>query len=215
MAITDYSSLKTTIADYLHRTDLSDTVMSNFVQFAEVRLNRKLRLLQQQTEAALTIASGSRELTLPTDWIETIDLIHTDNKETIQPQNIRSLNSQRTADMAKGRPRLYSTADGKMLFETIADSAYPVSLSYFQKWDIETADVNWLITNAPDAYLYGSLLEAKAYAKSKEDVSMWAQGVSTAIDDLNNLDNRSRRNATARVDSALVRGRRFDINRGY
>ena len=55
MAITDYDSLKTTVIDYLHRSDLSDTVISNFVQLGEARLNRKLRVLQQEAVATLTL----------------------------------------------------------------------------------------------------------------------------------------------------------------
>jgi len=48
-----------------------------------------------------------------------------------------------------------------------------------------------------------------------QDLSLWADGLATAIDDLNRLDNRTRRNATMRLDSALVRTGRFDINRGF
>lgn len=215
MAITDYASLKTTVADYLHRSDLSDSVLSNFVQLGEARLNRKLRLLQQEAVATLTLTAGSDSVALPTGWIETIDVIYDDDKRAIHPQNIKSLNSQRTYDSTTSRPYLYATTDGTMKFEIAADQTYSILHNYLQKWDIATDDTNWLLTNAPDAYLYATLLEAKAYIKSAQDMTIWSQGLSTAIDDLNNLDNRSRRNSTVRVDSALVRGQRFDINRGF
>jgi hypothetical protein len=215
MAITDYASLKTTAADYLHRSDLSDTVMSNFVQLGEARLNRKLRLLEQEAQSTLSLTSDSDSVSLPTDWIETIDVIYADDKRSIQPQNIRNLNSQRTYDTTQSRPYLYATTNGTMKFEITADATYSILLDYFQKWDIETDDTNWLLTNAPDAYLYATLLEAKAYIKNIQDVSLWADGLTTAIEDLNRLDNRSRRNATMRMDSALVRQGRFDINRGF
>ena len=102
-----------------------------------------------------------------------------------------------------------------MQFEITADATYSILINYFQRWDIATDDTNWLLTNAPDAYLYSALLEAKAYVKSAEDMSIWSMGLKTAIDDLNNLDNRSRRNSTVRMEAGLVRGGRFDINRGY
>ena len=88
-------------------------------------------------------------------------------------------------------------------------------MNYFNKWDVETDDTNWLLQNAPDAYLYASLLEAKAYTKKLEDVGLWSSGLDVAINDLNRNDNRSRRNATSRVDSAIIKAGRFDINRGY
>jgi len=215
MAITDYASLKTTAADYLHRSDLSDSVISSFVQFGEARLNRKLRLLQQETNTELTLTSGTDEVSLPSDWLETIDVIYANDKQAIHPQNIKNLNSQRTYDTTTSRPYLYATTDGKMIFEITADDNYSISLDYFKAWDIATDDTNWLLTNAPDAYLYSTLLEAKAYIKKVEDMAIWGEGLTQAIDDLNRLDNRSRRNATSRIDSALVRSGRFDINRGF
>jgi hypothetical protein len=107
MAITDYDTLKTTAADYLHRTDLSDDVMSNFVQLGEARINRKLRLLEQEAVSTITLASGANSVDLPAKWIETIDVIYADDKRNIQPQNIRDLNAQRTYDSAASRPYLY------------------------------------------------------------------------------------------------------------
>lgn len=216
MAITDYASLKTTIADYLHRSDLSDSVLSNFVTLAEARLNRRLRLFNQEAIATLTVAQGSKTVALPTGWVETIDLIHAEDKDALTPQSVKSLNTQTSPDATRGRPRLYAVTNGSnLLFDVTADQAYDLTLNYFIKWDIETDDTNWLLENAPDAYLYGSLLEAKIYTKKAEDASIWSQGLKQAIDDLNQRDNRSRRNATARVDTAIVKAGRFDINRGY
>lgn len=215
MAITDYASLKTTIADYLHRSDLSDAIIANFIQLGEVRLNRNLRVLQQEATSTLTLSADASSVSLPSDWIETIDVIYSDDKRNIQPQNIRNLNSQRTTDTTKGRPHLYATTNGTMIFELIADQTYSILLNYFKKFDVASDSINWLLTNAPDAYLYSALIEAKGYIKNLQDLSLWADGLTVAINDLNRLDNRTRRNATMRLDSALVRTGRFDINRGF
>jgi len=215
MAITDYASLKTTVADYLHRSDLSDDVVSTFVQLGEARLNRKLRLLQQENTATLSLTAGSDSVALPSGWLETIDLIYDDDKRGLQPQTIKNLNSQRTYDTTTSRPYLYAHNGANLQFEITADSTYSLLLDYFKGWDLATDDTNWLLTNAPDAYLYSALLEAKAYIKNMGDLSLWSTGLQTAIKDLNGLDNRSRRNATVRVDGALVRQGRYDINRGW
>jgi hypothetical protein len=100
-------------------------------------------------------------------------------------------------------------------FEITADIQYSILLNYFERWNIAADTTNWLLENAPDAYLYASLIEAKAYTKKPQELSLWADGLQTALDDLNQLDNRSRRNATSRIDNALANGRRFDINIGY
>jgi len=215
MAITDYATLKTTVADYLHRSDLSDDVISTFVQLGEARLNRKLRLIQQENTDDVTLTAGNDYAALPSGWIETIDLIYSSDKRELQAQNIKSLNSQRSYDNSTSRPYLYAIFGGRIEFEIIADQTYTLSMDYFKGWDIATDDTNWLLTNAPDAYLYSALLEAKAYIKNMQDMTIWSQGLQTAVDDLNNLDSRTRRNATVRMDGALVRTSKFDINRGY
>ena len=215
MAITDYASLKTTVADYLHRSDLSDAVISNFVQFGELRLNRKLRLLEQEEEASLSLTAGTNEVTLPAGYLEVIDLYYTTDKYKLQPQTLKTINSARNYDTVTSKPCLYAISGGKLRFESIADDTYALTFDYFKGFDIETDDTNWLLTNAPDAYLYASLLEAKAYVKSQADVALWSQGLSMSIDDLNRLDSRTRKNARIRHDPALVGNGRFDINRGY
>lgn len=215
MAISDYATLKTTIADYLHRSDLSDAVVSNFVQFAEARMNRKLRLLEQETSGLVSLVAGAQSVALPTGWIETIDVTYDSDKRSIQPQTLKALNSQKTYDTTTGRPYLYATSGGNMVFEITADATYSIAIDYYKKWDIETDDTNWLLTNSPDAYLYGSLLEAKAYIKNIGDMVVWSEGLKIALADLNNLDSRTKRNATVRMDGALVTANRFDINRGF
>jgi hypothetical protein len=49
---------------------------------------------------------------------------------------------------------------------------------------------NWLLTLAPDLYLYGSLLEAAPYIGNDERIPVWASAVSTVIDQLNTLGHR-------------------------
>lgn len=216
MAITDYASLKTTIADYLHRSDLSDDVLSNFVQFAEARLNRKLRLLQQEAEAQITLTSGTDTTATPTGTIGVIDLLYKDDKYIVQPQSIRALNTQKNYDGTEGRPHLYAVSNGyNLIFNMAADQDYTLVIHYFKGWDVATDDTNWLLQDAPDAYLYAALLEAKAYVRNNQDVSLWSQALDAALRDLSQNDNKMRRNATARIDSAIVRSNRFDINRGW
>lgn len=216
MAITDYQSLKDTLADYLHRTDLSDAVLSNFVDFGEKRMNRKLRLLQQEKTTTLQLPQGANTVALPSDWLQTIDLIHAGDKDAITPASVSDLNAQTGVDQSQGRPRLYATTNGfNLVFDVFADQNYSLQLNYFDRWDIAADNVNWLLLNAPDAYLYASLLEAKAYTKKPGDLSLWAQGLEAAMSDLSRTDNRTRRNARARVGSAVVRAGRFNIYRGY
>ena len=46
---------------------------------------------------------------------------------------------------------------------------------------------NWLLTMAPDLYLYGALMEAAPYLKEDGRIQTWAAGLSNALASLNQL----------------------------
>lgn len=213
MIITDYASLKTAVADYLHRSDFSDERLSGFVDLGEKRLNRELRLLRQQVTEVTTLASGQNSVNLPNRWLETVDLLHADDKQPLTQNNQRDINTQRGYDTTRARPYIYSVTGGNLTFEVFADRDYDLAHTYYQAFDIATDGTNWLLEEAPDAYLYGALLEAKAFIKKQQDMSTWAQGLQTALHDLQRGDGRVKRNSRARLD--ISTRRRFNINRGY
>ena len=67
MAITTYSDLKTTVANYLARSDLT-SVIPDFIQLAEYRLQRDLRIRQMLVVATASTTAGDSTLGLPTDF---------------------------------------------------------------------------------------------------------------------------------------------------
>jgi hypothetical protein len=73
MALTTFSQLKTSIANYLNRSDLTG-VIPDFITLAESKLNRNLRLRKMQTTTTLTCVSGTATIDLPTDFLEVVQL---------------------------------------------------------------------------------------------------------------------------------------------
>jgi hypothetical protein len=51
--------------------------------------------------------------------------------------------------------------------------------------DLATNSTNWLLTLAPDLYLYGTLLEASPYIQNDERLAVWGSALVTVIDQLN------------------------------
>ncbi len=54
---------------------------------------------------------------------------------------------------------------------------------------------NWLLACAPDAYLYGALLESAPYIKDDERIAVWTAGLVSVINGLNDLGSTSSFNA--------------------
>ena len=61
MAFTSYSDLKTTIANYLARSDLT-SVIPDFIRLAEERLRRDLRTRQMLVVATATTTGGNSKV---------------------------------------------------------------------------------------------------------------------------------------------------------
>ena len=97
MAITTYTELKTAIADWLNRADLTDQI-PDFISLAESTLNDVMRSSFMSSSDTVAITSG--RATLPTDALELIFAQVADTPaeplEQITPQQLLMLRRART-----------------------------------------------------------------------------------------------------------------------
>lgn len=186
--ITSYATLKTTISDFLNRDDLT-SVTPTFIQLAESQIARDVRHWRMETRATATIDAGDDYIQIPPDWIETIRLNLTEG-DTF-PLDLISraalMDKRSGAQNVSGRPRFYTHADGQFRVYPTADAEYEVELLYFADIpnlsDVTTS--NWLLSKAPDVYLYGSLLHSAPYLVEDARVNVWAQLYGAAVSRLN------------------------------
>ena len=70
---------------------------------------------------------------------------------------------------------------------------------YYKTFDALTAlaPTNWVITNAPDVYLYGTLLEAEPFLMNDQRVQLWATALTQSITTLQEQDNKDRHSGSA------------------
>lgn len=95
-------------------------------------------------------------------------------------------------DSTTGKPVFYTIVGGEIQLAPAPDGTYTAEMSYFKKLDIATDSTNWVLTNAPRVYYYGSLMEAAAYLKNDNRVPMWAQLFETALKDVEFADQSDR-----------------------
>ncbi len=68
------------------------------------------------------------------------------------------------------------------------DSDYTIEMVYRKNIPaLASNSTNWLLTLAPDVYLYGMLLESAPYIKEDERIQVWATGFAQAVESLNRL----------------------------
>jgi hypothetical protein len=186
MTITNFGTLKTAIADTLNRDDLASAVPT-FVKLAEARFNRELRTWKQETRSTATL--DVQYSALPTDFLQPIRLQILDSQTgEISPISTAQMLQLRGDNFNEaGRPVHYAiTAQGLELLPT-PDSAYSASLVYYAKITALSADgdTNWLLTDAPDAYLYGALVHSAPYLKDDARLQVWEALLAQGINNLN------------------------------
>ena len=195
MAITNYATLQTAIADFLNRDDLT-SVIPTFIQMAEAQINREIRHWKMETRATGQQSAGDQWMQIPADWVETIRLHLTGSGTSAITLASRAAIADiraKNEDVSTVLPYYYSHADGQFeLYPTPVEQT-DFELLYYQKIpDLATNTTNWLLQDAPDVYLYGSLLHSAPYLAEDARVAVWAQMYSAAVQNVNSASEQAR-----------------------
>ena len=192
MAITNYSDLKTTVANYLARTDLTAQI-PDFIHLAEVRLRRDLRIRQMLRSVQTIMTGGDATVSLPSDFLELRDLFINTNPIRDLQYLTPSLLSRNGRGTESGLPVFYSIIGADFKFAPVPDSNYTLEMLYYSAptllSDLNTS--NTFLANAPDLLLYGSLIEAEPYLMNDARIQLWAGMYDRGLSALNSSDDRS------------------------
>ena len=185
MAITTYAELQTTIANWLNRDDLT-AVIPDFISLTEAGINRDLRHYRMINRVDATL--DSRYVQMPTDWMETVRFSITSGNtyriELISRDDMLEYR-QNTADVS-GRPRFYANIGDTIEVFPTPDAEYQMQLQYYAKTPAlsNTNTANWLLTTAPDIYLYGALVQSAPYLNDDARIQTWAALYQSVLDSL-------------------------------
>lgn len=192
MAFDSYSSLKTTIASYLARSDLT-SVIPDFIRLAEFRLQRELRIRQMLTVAQASTTGGVSTVGIPSDFLEMRDIHVVANP--VRTLSYEAPNSfyRNTRSTESGVPNSYTVLAADMQFAPIPDSTYVLQMLYYAKPPVlsDTNASNVFLINTPDALLYGALGEAEPYLMNDARLQVWAALYDRAINSISVADQAS------------------------
>ena len=188
MAINTYATLKTAIADFLNRDDLTSAI-DNFIALAEAQINRDVRHWKMEKRASGQQSGGDEYMQIPADWMETIRFHVTDNGTSpLDLISRKAMEDKRAgAEDETGTPRYYTHADSQFqLYPTPSATTNTELLYYAKTTGLSASNTdNWLLLEAPDVYLYGALLHSAPYLGEDERVAVWAQMYSASVAQLN------------------------------
>jgi hypothetical protein len=204
MALDTYAALQAAVADYLARSDLTSQI-PDFITLNESRMNKVLRTRYQETVSTITIDAATEAL--PTDFLEARTFVLSSSPnvvlEFMSPTDLETT----YASGAAGRPLNFAIIGSNFKFGPTPDATYSGSLTYYAKIPAlsDSNTTNWLLTNYPDLYLYGTLMEAAPFCASDDRIPIWMGLYDRAIAGLSQADERARWNGSPLVT-------RTDIN---
>ena len=198
MSIANYSELNTAVANWLDRDDLTDRI-PEFIALCEARFNRLLRIRAMEYKQTASTVSGQRNLALPTGFIQMRNLQI--NASPIVPMQYVTpeIYDRLYGSTLTGTPQMYTIIADEIQLGPIPGSVLTIEMLFYKKFDALTAlaTTNWMITNAPDVYLYGCLLEAEPFIMNDPRVQLWATAFKQAISDIQEQDNKDRHSGSA------------------
>jgi len=194
--ISDYASLQTAVTEYLAREQDTTLIarIPTFIQLAEAKFNRQLFVRQMETRSTTTVDTGSTEpefISLPSDFqsMRRIRLSGVAGKPTLEFKSPAGLDEYRfSIDNIVEQPLFFTIFGDEIELAPTPNDDFVIEMVYRRNVPpLATNDTNWLLTMAPDLYLYAALLESAPYIKEDGRIQTWALGFSSALNDLNQL----------------------------
>ena len=144
MALTNYGELKTAIAAWLNKSNLT-SVIPDFIAMAELDMRRDLRLAVMETLATGTLSGET--LAHPDRFVEARRLVVGDDVYAYRTPEEYQL-------LADSSQKVF-TSIGQSIYILGGTAGDDYSLIYKAGLAALTGDgnTNWILTNAPDIYL--------------------------------------------------------------
>lgn len=174
-----YAELKTAVADYMHRSDLTANI-DTFIDMFEAYANRTLRTSEMEVDATGTTASLA--LTLPADFLE-LRQVKSGTK------TLQYVTPDRIQDYQNTTAHVYTLIGGKI--RTNANG--PLAYTYYQKIPelSDSTTSNWLLASHQDAYLWGAIAEGMIYSMD-EGATKFLQLRDASLEMIRKADRRAR-----------------------
>lgn len=172
MAYDTYAGLQATVADWLHRSNLTAQV-PDFINLAERVINRRLNIFPRELEFATVAPTATRFLPLPSDFGQPIALYLTDidPREQLTYVLPQQLNVDESASL---RPVYWAVDGSNIAFQSKSDQSYTMTLRYQQNTFLsDAAPMHATFARYPDLYLYGALAQAAPYIRDDARWPAW------------------------------------------
>lgn len=201
MTLATYSDLKSAIADWMDRSDLSGSV-PDLITLAEARLNREIEAVE--TDASLSGTSGGRTVSIASLSLIEAMAVYLSSSDDEQEIKIVAAGSFPYLTES-GFPAFVAVNDDNLVFDRPLDAAYSIRLRYRARFALSDASpTNDLLTNHPDVYLAACIMWGGLYIEDANKVAGYKALLDQFIGEARNHISQRKR-AVLRPDPDLAR----------
>jgi hypothetical protein len=198
--ITTYATLVDAVSEYLAREQDATLAarVPTFIQLFEAKMNRTLLHPKMETRSTTTCDTSDTEpefISLPTDFqsMRRVRLSGVTGKPRLNFMTQTQIDDYRySIDNVSDQPVNFSIMGDEMELAPTPNENFELEMVYRANIPALTSSntTNWLLTLAPDLYLYGVLLESAPYTKEDSRIGVWGSAMATVLDQLNMHGNR-------------------------
>lgn len=189
-----YSNLVADIEKYLERTD-PETLdrIPTFIGLAEQVLAADLKFLGNLTVVTSTMVQGEAIIDKPARWRKTVSVNVTvgGERKPVLLRKYEYLREYWPDPTQEDVPLFYCDYDyTHWLVAPTPDDDYAYEVLYYERVQPldDSNQSNWFTQYAPQALLYGSLLQAMPFLKNDDRVPMWQAQYSAIVNVLKTED---------------------------
>ena len=190
-----YAQLKTAVQDYCETAETTFvSTLPTFIKEAEERILKNVEMPVFRKNMTGQVGSGNTYLKLGDDFLAPYSLavIASDVYSYLLYKHVSFIRDYTPNASTTGQPKYYALFDDDtFILAPTPDQTYTVELHYKYRPASLTAGSDGGTTsisdNAPDALLYGTLVEAATFLKVPEEVALYQQRFDMALKSLANL----------------------------
>ena len=189
------ATLKSTVQDYCETAETTFVAdLDTFIKESEERILKNVELPVFRKNVTGSAASSNTSLSTPSYLLEpcSLPVISSSVYSYLLFKHVSFIRDFTPNPATTGTPKYYALFDDNtFMLAPTPDQNYSFELHYkYRPASLTTTsgtDTTWLSLNAPDALLYGTLVEAATFLKVPEEVAQYEQRFVQAINSLKNL----------------------------
>ena len=176
-----YDNLVTDIAQYLERTDIATLAkIPTFIGLTEQKIAAQLKILGNLTVQASAFIQGANIIDKPARWHKTVSFNITvaGRRRPVLLRTYEYLREYWPDPAQEDAPKFFADYDyTHWMIAPTPDAAYNFEILYYERIQplSSSNQTNWFTIYAPQALLYGSLVEGSMFLKNYDKAGAYGQ----------------------------------------